>query len=149
MTARTGDAAAVAEFSDHYGFLFDSATIDGEFAMMSSDVKILYGPAGYAHAASVYRGNSSDMTALSAIMRDSGGVMTSSHVPDPVSNDQAVICRKGSRRDFSNPIQNGVEIVFDDISGAAEGELKIWAYLMSARKLLRADGFARRVVQVA
>ena len=149
LTARTGDAAAVAEFSDHYGFLFDSATIDGEYASMSSGVKILYGPHGYNHAASVYRGNSSDMTALSAIMRDSGGVMTSAHVPDPVSNDQNVIVRKGSRRDFTCPMWQGVEIVYDDITGAANGELVIWAYLMSARKLLRADGFARRMVQVA
>ena len=95
LTARTGDASAVATFADHYAFLFDSATIDGEFAMMSSDVKILYGPHGYNHAASVYRGNSSDMTALSAIMRDSGGVMTSSHVPDPVKQRSERHCTQG------------------------------------------------------
>ena len=41
LTARTGDAAAEATFADHYGLLFDSATIDGSYAMMSSDVKIL------------------------------------------------------------------------------------------------------------
>ena len=149
LTARAGDAAAEASFADHYGFLFDSATIDGSFAMMSSDIKILYGPHGYAHAASVYRGNSSDVTALSAMMHDSGGVMTSSHVPDPATNDQAVIVRKGSRRDFTCPMWQGIEIVFDDITGAANGELVIWAYLMAARKLLRSDGFQRRVVQVA
>jgi hypothetical protein len=149
LTARTGDASAEATFADHYGFLFDKDTIDGKFAMMSSDVKILYGPDGYSHAAGVYRGNSSDMTALAALQRDSGGVMTSGHVPAPATNDQAVIVRKGNRRDFSCPMWMGVEIVYDDISGAAEGELKIWAYLMAARKLLRADGFQRRVVQVA
>ena len=53
------------------------------------------------------------------------------------------------RRDFSCPMWQGVEIVYDDITGASTGELVIWAYLMSARKLLRADGFARRMVQVA
>ena len=108
-----------------------------------------YGPHGYAHAASVYRGASSDMTALGALMRDSGGVMTSAHVPDPTTNDQNVIVRKGMRRDFSCPMWQGVEIVYDDITGAGSGELVIWAYLMAARKLLRADGFQRRVVQVA
>ena len=149
LTARTGDAAAEADFADHYGFLFDKDTIDGEYASMSSEIKILYGPDGYSHAASVYRGNSSDMTALAALQRDSGGVMTSSHVPAPSTNDQAVIVRKGSRRDFSCPMWQGVEIVYDDITGAANGELVIWAYLMAARKLLRADGFQRRVVQVA
>ena len=149
LTARSGDAAAEATFADHYGFLFDKDTIDGEFANMAADVKILYGPDGYSHAASVYRGNSSDMTALAALMRDSGGVMTSAHVPDPSTNDQQVIVRKGMRRDFSNPLWMGLEIVFDDITGASTGELVIWAYLMAARKLLRADGFQRRVVQVA
>ena len=149
LTARTGDAAAEADFAAHYGFLFDKETIDGSYASMASDVKILYGPDGYSHAASVYRGNSSDMTALGALMRDSGGVMTSAHVPDPSTNDQAVIVRKGMRRDFSCPMWQGVEIVYDDITGAAEGELVIWAYLMAALKLLRADGFQRRVVQVA
>ena len=82
-------------------------------------------------------------------MRDSGGVMTSAHVPDPATNDQNVIVRKGMRRDFSCPMWQGVEIVYDDITGAGSGELVIWAYLMAARKLLRADGFQRRVVQVA
>ena len=149
LTARTGDAAAEADFGDHYGFLFDRQTIDGSYASMASDVKILYGPHGYSHAASVYRGNSSDMTALAALMRDSGGVMTSAHVPVPSTNDQNVIVRKGMRRDFSNPLWMGLEIVFDDITGASTGELVIWAYLMSARKLLRADGFQRRMVQVA
>ena len=149
LTARTGDAAAVADFGDHFGFLFDKDTIDGSYASMSSDIKILYGPDGYNHAASVYRGNSSDMTALAALMQDSGGVMTSAHIPDPSSNDQAVIVRKGSRRDFTCPMWNGLEIVYDDITAASTGELVIWAYLMAARKLLRADGFARRVVQVA
>ena len=149
LTARSGDAAAEATFEDHYGFLFDSDTIDGEYASMSSDVKILYGPDGYSHAAGVYRGTSSDMTALAALQRDSGGVMTSAHVPDPSTNDQAVIVRKGMRRDFSNPMWQGVEIVYDDITGASTGELVIWAYLMSARKLLRADGFQRRTLQVA
>ncbi len=149
LTARSGDAAAEADFAAHCGFLFDRQTINGSYASMASDVKILYGPHGYSHAASVYRGASSDMTALAALMRDSGGVMTSAHVPDPSTNDQQVIVRKGMRRDFSNPLWMGLEIVFDDITGASTGELVIWAYLMAARKLLRADGFQRRVVQVA
>ena len=149
LTSRTGDAAAEATFADHYGFLFDDMTIDGSYASMANDVKILYGPHGYVHAASKYRGNSSDMTALAALMRDSGGVMTSAHVPDPATNDQNVIVRKGMRRDFSNPMWMGLEIVYDDITGAGTGELVIWAYLMAARKLLRADGFQRRMVQVA
>ena len=149
LTSRSGDAAAEATFATHYGFLFDSATIDGSYASMASDVKLLYGPHGYTHAAGEYRGASSDMTALAALMRDSGGVMTSAHVPDPATNDQNVIVRKGMRRDFTCPMWQGVEIVYDDITGAGTGELVIWAYLMSARKLLRADGFARRMVQVA
>ena len=148
LTARAGDAAAEATFADHYGLLFDRQTIDGSYASMASDVKILYGPHGYAHSASVYRGASSDWTALAALMRDSGGVMTSSHVPDPATNDQNVIVRKGMRRDFSNPLWMGAELVYDDITGASTGELVVWIYLMTARKLLRSDGFARRVVQV-
>ena len=148
LTARSGDAAAIAAFADYYGLLYDSLTVDGSYAGMASDIKILVGPASYAHAASVYRGNSSDRTALAALMAESGGVMTSAHVPAVSGKDQSVIVRKGGRRDYSNPMWAGIEIVFDDVTAVGTGEIIVTGVLMTGRKLLRSDGFQRRTVQV-
>ncbi len=149
LTQRTGDAGTAADFATHYELVFDAATIDGIYASMAGDVRVLYGPAGYAHAASVYRGNSSDQTALAALMAQSGGVMTSGHIPDAVSNDQAVIVRKGMRKDYCAPVWNGVELIFDEITSVDKGEIIITAIVLAGRKLIRSAGFARRAVQVA
>ena len=149
LTERSGDAGAVATFATYRGLLYDSLTIDGSFASMASEVRVLFGPASYAHAASVYRGNSADDSGIDSLMNKSGGVMTSGHVPDPSSNDQAVIVRKGMRRDMVNPLWMGIETIFDDVTAAGDGEIIITAVLLSGRSLLRANGFQRRAVQVA
>ena len=149
LTVRSGDAAAVATFATYRGLLYDASTIDGSFASMATDIKVLLGPEGYNHAASVYRANNADDSGLDQLLNKAGGVMTSDHVPDPDTNDQDVIVRKGMRRDMVNPVWAGVETIFDDVTAAGNGEIIITAVLLSGRSLLRANGFQRRAVQVA
>ena len=154
LTARTGDAGAVASFATYRSLLYDADTVEGRYAMTASDVRLVFGPAGYNHAASVYRGNNADDSGIDVLMRNSGGVKVSSHVPAPAttggaSNDQAVIVRKGMARDMVAPIWQGVEIIHDEITKAANGQIVLTAVLLHAVKILREDGFERRVVQVA
>ena len=155
LTARTGDAAAVATFADHYAFLFDSATIDGEYACyVQRRVKILYGPARLQAMPPASTGATAvDMTALSAIMRDSGGVMTSAHVPDAGSNDQNVVVRKGMRRDFTcAAVAWALKSSMTTSPARLTGELVIWtAYLMAANSEAVEGRWLRkrRMVQVA
>ena len=149
LTARTGDAAATANFSTYRGLVYDNATIDGRYSGMASDIRIVMGPHGYNHAASVYRSNNADDSGLDSLMRVTGGVRVSAHVPDPSSNDQDVIVRKGMRRDMVSPIWEGIEVIVDNITKAKQGQIVITAVMLHQIKVLRTDGFQRRVIQVA
>ena len=149
LTARAGDAGATATFATYRGLVYDNATIDGRYAGMASDVRVLMGPHGYNHAAGVYRSNNADDSALDSLMSVSGGVRVSAHIPDPASNDQAVIVRKGLRRDMVAPIWENVALIPDEVTKAKNGQIVLTAVMLHAVKIVRTDGFVRRVVQVA
>ena len=149
LTARAGDAGAEAVFSDYRALLFDSATIDGRYAGASADIRLVMGPATYAHGGTVYRTANSDISALENLMTNSGGVRASAHVPAPSTNDQDVIVRKGMRRAMVQPQWIGLDIVYDEVTRASQGEVVITAVALFAQKIIRADDFVRRVIQVA
>ena len=85
-----------ASFATYRGLVYDAAVIDGRYAHMASECRVLFGPATYAHAAKEYRGNSADDSALDSLMRVTGGVRVSAHVPAPASNDQGLLIAKPS-----------------------------------------------------
>ena len=151
LTVRSGDASALATFATYRGLVYDSATIEGRYAGMASDVRLVVGADTYAHAASVYRGNNADDSALDSLMRVSGGgVKVSSHVPAPASNDQDVIVAKGmGPRHMVAPIWEGVTLIPDEVTKVGSGQIVVTAVMLHAVKILRADGFVRRAVQVA
>ena len=149
LTARAGDAGAVATFANYRGLVYDNDTIDGRYSSMAGEVRVLLGTHGYNHAATVYRSNNADDSALDSLMRVAGGVRVSAHVPDPTNDNQDVIVRKGTTRDMVAPIWEGVTIIPDEVTKAANGQIQITAVMLHAVKILRADGFERRVVKVA
>ena len=124
--------------------------IDGRFAAVSGDIRILMGSGTYAHAASQYRGNSDNADALESLMRASGGVRVSSHVPDVSNADrQNAIVRRGMRRDAVAAVWENVVLIPDEISKADEGLLIITAVMLHAIKILRTAGFYKQQVQTA
>ena len=152
LTAAPGtDAAATATFATYRGLVFDSGTIDGKYATMASDVKLLVGPHGYNHAASVYRGNNADDSALDSLMARSGGVRVSAHIPDPATNDQSVIVCKGMPRSNAvAPIWEGVQVIVDEVTQAKQGEIVFTGVLLWGKlNVIRSAGFVHRKVQVA
>ena len=138
-----------ANFAAYRSLIYDSAVIDGRYASGAADVRVLLGAETYAHAASVYRGNNADDSALDSLMRVAGGLRVSAHVPAAASDDQALIVRKGGRMDAVAPIWEGVTIIPDEVTKAANGQIVITAVLLHAVKILRTDGFARKAVQLA
>ena len=149
LTLRSGDAAAVATFATYRGLLYDAMTIDGRYAGNATDIRIVVGPAVNAQGGGVYRSANSDYSAIENLMMQSGGVRVSNHIPAPVSNDQDVIVRKGMRRAFVSPVWQGLDIIRDEVTRADTGEVKITAYALYANRLLRADDFQRRAIQIA
>ena len=98
--------------------------IDGTYAAVSGDIRILMGSDTYAHAASQYRGTSDNADALESLMRASGGVRVSAHVPATSNADrQNAIVRRGLRRDAVAAVWENVALIPDEITKADAGLL--------------------------
>ena len=126
--------------------------VDGRFASVAGEVKIVMGAASYAHASEIYRstGNVSvDDSALDSLMRVSGGVKVSAHVPAVSSDKQEAIVRLGNRRDMVAAVWEGLTIIPDEVTKAKSGEIVVTAVLLHAVKILRADGFYKQELQLA
>ena len=117
-----GDTSAEATFATYRGLVYDTSTIDGQYASMAGSVRVLFGPHAYAHAANEYRSNNADDSALDSLMRVAGGVRVSAHIPDPSSNDQDVIVAKDvGRRHAVAPIWEGVQLIVDEGDAGGRG----------------------------
>ena len=132
-----------------YRSQFIYSRIDGRYASVASDVKILMGADTYAHAASQYRGNNDNTDALMSIMAQSGGVRVSAHVPDASANKQNVVIKLGNYTDMVAPIWEGVTIIPDDVTKAKAGQVIITAVMLHAVKILRTDAFHKQQTQHA
>ena len=109
---------SVSDFA-HYIAEFGYGRVDGRYASMTSDLRIVMGAGTYAHAGEVYRNTSVDRTALDRLMDITGGVRVSAHVPDVASNRQNNIIRLGMDMSMVAPVWEGVTIVDDPYTKAA------------------------------
>lgn len=144
------NVSAVTTFAN-YVSNFGYSRVDGRYASMTSDVRIVMGSATYAHAGGVYRGNESEEPALDRLMAVSGGVKVSAHVPAASGTPakQNAIVRMGMRRDMVAPIWENVALIPDEVTKAKQGQIVITAVMLHAVKILRADGFYKQQTQHA
>ena len=109
----------------------------------------LMGAATYGHAAAAFRStNAGDRAALEDLMSVTSGVKVSAHVPGVASKKQLAVIRLGSRRDMVAPVWEGVTLIPDEITKAANGQIVVTAVMLHAVKILRADGFYKQQLQV-
>ncbi len=130
---------------------FGYSRVDGRYASMTSELRIVMGSDTYAHAGGQYRGSNSEETALDRLMRVTGGVKVSAHVPDAAGTPakQNAIIRLGMRRDMVAAIWENVALVPDEVTLIKKGQLQITAIMLHAVKILRAAGFYKRQSQHA
>ena len=95
-------ASAAFDFGDYKADMAYSR-VSGEYVSTTADIRVLMGSGSYAHAATVYRANNSDDSALDVLMARTAGVRVSAHVPAVVSNKQNNVVRLGMRRDMVAP----------------------------------------------
>ena len=108
------------------------------------------GASVYGHAAGQFRSaNAGDRAALEDLMSVTGGVKVSAHVPAVSGNKQNTVVRLGSRRDMVAAIWEGVTLIPDEITLAANGQIKITAVMLHSVKILREAGFYKQQVQIA
>ena len=132
-----------------YKSLFAFSRVDGKWASSVGDLKIVTGSATYAHAATQYRGNNADQSALDELMEQTAGVRVSAHVPAVVSSKQNSVIRLGSRMDAIAPIWEGVTLITDEVTLAKKGQIQITAIMLFNSKILRAAGFYKQQSQHA
>ena len=145
----SGDAGAAGTFANYRSFVYDA--VDGTYASMASDIMVLLGAKAYQHAASVYRSNNADDSALDSIMRVSGGVRVSAHIPAPATNDQSLlVCRNKANRHAVAPIWQGMQLIVDEVTQAKQGEIVFTSVMLwGGLNVVRKAGFVHRKVQVA
>ena len=143
-TAATG----VETFARYRAAIYGS--VDGRYAMESGGVRLLVGPKTYEHMSTIYRSNTADDSALDSLMRISGGVRVSAHVAAPASSiQQAVTARGMGLRHAVAPLWAGIDLIFDNVTGAAKGEIVLTAIMLMNFKVIRADGFKRLAFRLA
>ena len=131
-------AAAITTFADYLS-RFCYGRIDGRYAMMAGDVRMLMGAGTYAHAGATYRANEDSTNALDRLMEKTGGVRVSAHVPVVAGNKQNAVVRLGMRRAMVQPVWNNVRIITDDVTRSGSGEIEVTAIMGMDTKILRAD----------
>ena len=136
------DAAAADTFATYRSRLV-YGLLDGRYAKMESDVRLLMGAKTAVHASGLYRGNTADDSAIDSLRRVSGGVRISAHVAAVSGNKQDVIVRRGSAEDAVVALWPSVALIPDEISGAKTGKIVLTGVMLAAFKVLRTDGFAR------
>ena len=123
--------------------------IDGRYASVEGDIRLLVGADTLASMASKYRGTTADDSALDSIRRISSGVKVSAFVAAPASNLQDVFIRRGMRDDAVVAIWNAITLIPDEITRAAEGEIQLTAVALAAWQVLRDEGFDSLKVRLA
>ena len=124
--------------------------VDGTYASSVGDVRVLVGSGTYGHASGVFRSdNAGDRAALEDLMAVTGGVQVSAHVPAVASNKQNAVVRLGMRRDMVAPIWEGVTLIFDEVTLADEGQIKLTSVMLYAVQILRQGGFFKQQTQHA
>ena len=123
--------------------------IDGRYASMLTDLRILMGSGTYAHAGGQYRSDNADYNAIDMLNRVTGGVKVSAHVPAVASSKQNSVIRLGMRRDMVAPIWEGIQLIPDEVTKAKSGQIVVTAVMLHAVKILRAAGFYKQQTQHA
>ena len=147
-TLGNNNAAAIDTFGS-YRSRFVYSRVDGTWASTAPDIRMVVGSGTYSSMSTKFRGNSSDMDALMALMAETGGVRVSAHVPALNAGKQNNLVRRGSRMDYALGLWQGVTILIDPYTQSKAGEIVLTAVLLYANKLLRADGFAKVQSQVS
>ena len=143
-----GNHNASAE-TDFEGYIsgFGYGRVDGRYASMTSDIRIVMGSGSYAHAGATYRNTSVDRNAIDRLVEITSGIKVSSHVPAVVSHKQNAVVRLGMRRDMVAPIWSGISLIPDQISKASSGQVVITAIMLHAVKIVREAGFYKLQTQ--
>lgn len=118
--------------------------VDGRYANVVGDVRMLMGADTYAQAAGVYRGSQQVQSALEWLMDNLGWAGVSAYVPAQTNDNeqQAVFCR-GGMPGAKQPVWPSVDVIRDPYSLSREGEVRLTAVALANFRVVRADQYQR------
>ena len=120
-----------------------SSHVDGLYAVDLAGVRQLVGPHTYRHAATAFRANEDHMTAESWLTLRTGGLRTSRRIANPASNIQQAIVRRANPagdRVAVMPTWQGLELIRDQYTGSAKGEVVITGLMLVGDVILLRSG---------
>ncbi|MCY3918744.1 MAG: hypothetical protein OXG38_02910 [Chloroflexi bacterium] len=147
-------ASTASAFADYMNLLYQE--VDGIYAAMAGDVRLLVAGDVYAAMGASYRSDDADYTAVDALMRHGGGLRVSAHVPaaatvnSQTNNGLVVAAKDVGRMHAVAPLWEGVELIVDPLTQAQEGEIVITGVLLwGGFNLLRAAAFDATYVKTS
>ena len=135
------DPGAVQTYSDLREVFTDN--VDGKFSYGLGDLRVALGTHAYSFLQSVFRGNSSDMSAYQNIASELGEIFVSSRMPAAASNISEIIIHKSAYEGLTGvaPIWSALDLIPDVITGAKKGERSLTAIMLWNYKTVRTDAF--------
>ena len=119
--------------------------VDGVYASSVGQVRALYGPETYAYAGGVNIVAQDPETVIDKVSRISGGVFVSDNAGAYAANRQEGLIIKGpARRHVVGAAWRGIQIIRDEVSRAAEGEVRLHVIGMFDFAVVRQAGFIRK-----
>lgn len=120
------------------------AGVDGKYASMAAEIRLLVGPSTYATLGrSIFDAGSGTLGAekISAL---SGGLRVSANVPTKgASGEEALVVKGMGRRNAVSVAWDSVEVIFDPYGSADKGEVVLTAIAMFDFSILDEGGFTR------
>ena len=126
--------------------------VDGKYAGAESELSWVIGVASYAKLAGLIQSNDS-VSATERLRRLLADFMASANVPAAASNVQSGILAKLGAADAGMnavaPIWEGLRLVRDEVTNAAEGKIAVTAVALHNFKVLRPAGFVRTKLKLS
>ena len=130
-----------------------SGHIDGLWATMPADIRMLVGPHTLRHMLATYRAAEDATTAYQLAMALYGGVRATRRIADPASNIQQAIVRRSNPagdRVAVAPIWMGMEVIRDVYTQARKGQVVVTGtVLMGGVVMLRGGAFVQDSFRLA
>ena len=126
-----------------------TSQVDGHFASTPDQIRLVLGGKTYEQAETAYRveaaNGGNNESAFELLVRKSGGVRVSSHVPAPASTIQgAIAVRRPSAVHCVMPVWRAVTLIPDRVSQAAKGQVILTAVALWSLKVF-AGGWLRAI----
>ena len=145
--AAPADPAVISDFAAYVAST--AGQIDGRYAMSAGDVRLLVGADTIAHMHSLFSAGSGE-SAAGYVARLFGGLRVSAHIPDTDADEiQGGVVARGSQRAAVAPVWEGLSLVRDEITQAAQGRLRLTLVMLYSFKIVRAAQFSRVAFKLA